>query len=185
MSSAKWRLFCLGLNVLTRDQSRYAPSHRETSLQCPKPQIYFPWRTYYRSEILRLIKLWEVCHPRSFISSKTGEWETRGLLSWNIHGVFIGDKRDPYSVQVTHQHQDISSRQSCTSQVKTPSSSSLTDRGHCILFGSRMRTPKMAVLIRDPIKSDSTCPGATHYANEVLVSPICIMKQFPGPCSTG
>ena len=30
----------------------------------------------------------------------------------------------------------------------------------------------MAVLIRDPIKSDSTCPGATHYANEVPVTEI-------------
>ena len=44
------------------------------------------------------------------------------FLMWYIHRVFIGDKRDPYSVQVTHQHQDISSGRSCTSQVKTPSS---------------------------------------------------------------
>ena len=52
------------------------------------------------------------------------------------------------------------------------------ERGLSILFGSRMRTLKMTMLIRDPIKGESTCPGGTHYAKEVLVNPICTMKQL-------
>ena len=34
MSTAKWWAFCLSLNVLNRDQSRYAPSQWEISLHC-------------------------------------------------------------------------------------------------------------------------------------------------------
>ena len=106
-----------------------------------------------------ILKLWEFWNPRLLISSNRGMRDKilelkypQGVYSW--------------SRSISNKSHTSVWRFFFKTVLHVPSQN------------SSLPQLKMAVLIWDPIKSDSASPDATHYANEVLFHPMCIIKQF-------